>query len=193
MGRRQRFVKLTNFPDAEFRLLETTEGNWAVHKSTMSEQQQKFDVKFTGFIQCGDEECKEQEEYFDKAERENNEDANQCKLLYEVNGNSFSGRYYRLLKSNCLVLQQELFKEWQDDRLVPWLKFVPTGLSMDELPETTRHLLDDSEGKVVGASVVDVGRCWSRRVLREVDATAAYYRIFLEHARLLDDDQDLLA
>jgi hypothetical protein len=80
MGHRQRFVKLTNFPDTEFRLVETTEGNWTVHKSTMSEQQQKFDVKFTGFMQCGDDECKEQEECFHKAERENNESKYMCRI-----------------------------------------------------------------------------------------------------------------
>jgi hypothetical protein len=42
MGRRQRFVKLTNFPDSEFRLLEAAEGNWTVRKSTMREQQQNL-------------------------------------------------------------------------------------------------------------------------------------------------------
>jgi hypothetical protein len=45
-------------------------------------------------MNCDDEECKEQEEYFHKAERENNEDANQYKILYNMNGNSFSGRCY---------------------------------------------------------------------------------------------------
>jgi len=104
-------------------------------------------------MNCGGEECKEQKEYFHKAERENNEDSNQYKILYNMNQNSFCARYYICLKSNCLVLQQELFREWHNDRLVPWLHFVSTGLNMDELPENTRYLLDNAEGKVVGASI----------------------------------------
>jgi Glycosyl transferase family 90 len=193
MGHRQRFVNFTNSPEAEIRLLKRkTDGSWIAYKSTMSEQQRKFDIKFTGFIQCDEEDCKEQEDYFHKAERDNNEDANQYKILYNVDGNSFSGRYYRFLKSNCLVFQQELFKEWHDDRLVPWLHFVPIGLSMDELPETTRYLLDDPKGKAIAAAIANASRDWSRRVLREVDATAAFYRVFLEYARLLNDDRDVI-
>ncbi|KAE9368246.1 glycosyltransferase family 90 protein [Stipitochalara longipes BDJ] len=194
MGHRQRFVNFTNSPGAEIRLLkETTEGKWMAYKSKMSEQQEKFNAKFTGFIQCDDEDCKGQEDYFHKADRDKNEVANQYKILYNVDGNSFSGRYYRFLKSRCLVFQQELFKEWHDDRLIPWLHFVPIGLSMEELPETTRYLLDDPEGKVIAASIASDSHDWSRKVLREVDATAAYYRVFLEYARLLDDDRDALS
>jgi hypothetical protein len=91
------------------------------------------------------------------------------------------------------VFQQELFKEWHDDRLIPWLHFVPIGLSMQELPETTHYFLDDPEGKFIAASIAAASRDWSRRVLREVDATAAYYGVFLEYARLLDDDRDLFS
>lgn len=194
MGHRQRFVNFTNFPEAEIRLLEERAGGrWVVYKSKMKEQQQKFDVKFTGFIQCDAQDCTEEEEYFHKAERDNNEAGLQYKVLYNVDGNSFSGRYYRFLRSNCLVFQQELFKEWHDDRLIPWLHFVPIGLSIEELPETTRYLLDDPEGKVVAAAIARASRDWSRKILREVDATAAYFRVFLEYARLLDNDRDALS
>jgi len=61
---------------------------------------------------------------------------------------------------------------------------------MEELPEATRYLLDDPEGQVVAAEIATASRDWSRRVLREVDATAAYYRLFLEYARLLHVDRE---
>jgi len=193
-GHRQRFVNFTNSPDADIKLLkETDDGKWMAYKSTMSEQQEKFNAEFTGFIQCDYEDCKAQEEHFHTTERDNTEAANQYKIVYNVDGNSFSGRYYRFLKSRCLVFQQELFKEWHDDRLIPWLHFVPIGLSMEELPETTRYLLDDPEGQLIAAEMARASHDWSRKVLREVDATAAYYRVFLEYARLLDDDRDALS
>jgi Glycosyl transferase family 90 len=194
MGHRQRFVNLTNSPDAEIRLLQNPTGTkWTVHSAKMSEQLHRFDVKFTGFLQCDEEDCKEQEEYFHEAERDSSDASAQYKILYNIDGNSLSARYYRFLKSNSLVFLQELFKEWHDDRLVPWLHFVPISLSMDELPETTRYLLDDPEGKIVAASIAGASRDWSRRVLREGDATAAYFRLFLEYARLMDDERDIYA
>ncbi len=91
------------------------------------------------------------------------------------------------------MFQQELFKEWHEDRLIPWLHFVPIGLSMEELPETTRYLLDDLEGQLIAAEMARASHDWSRKLLREVDATAAYYHVFLEYVRLLDDNRDALS
>lgn len=194
MGHRQRFVNFTNSPGAEIRLLHTTQDSkLTAYQTQMSEMQKKFDIKFTGFIQCDAEDCKNEEIYFHKAAKDHNDDATHYKILYNLDGNSFSGRYYRFLKSNSLVFMQAIFKEWHDDRILPWVHFVPIGLSMEELPETTRYLLDDPEGKVIAARIADESRDWSRRVLRKIDLTVAYYRVFLEYARLLDDNRDALA
>lgn len=192
MGHRQRFVNFTNSPEAEIRLLQNRTGKWVAHGSTMQTELEKFDVKFSNFIQCDQEDCNDQESYFEKVKPDSNNDANQFKILYNLDGNSFSGRYYRFLKSNSLVFMQAMFKEWHDDRLIPWVHFVPIGLGMDELPETARYLLDDPEGKVIAAKIAKDSREWSRRVLRRSDLTAAYYRVFLEYARLLDDNRDSL-
>jgi hypothetical protein len=183
-------VNFTNSAGAEIRLFkESTPGWWTEYKSTMSQAFDKLKVKFSNFIQCDDEDCKAQESYFKKAEWDANDDAHQYKILYNLDGNSFSGRYYRFLKSNSVVFMQALFKEWHDDRLIPWLHFVPISLGMEELPETTRYFLDDPEGKVIAARIASDSREWTRRVLRPIDLTAAYFRVFLEYSRLMDDDR----
>lgn len=193
MGHRQRFVNFTNFPEADTVLLQKSkEGKWTAHKSTVREVSSKLDVKFMKFIQCDPEDCENQEKYFNKVQADSNNDANQFKILYNLDGNSFSGRYYRFLKSNSLVFMQAMFKEWHDDRLLPWVHFVPIGLGTEELPEATRYLLDDEEGKLVAARMANESREWSRRVLRQVDLTAAYYRAFLEYARLINDARSTL-
>lgn len=193
MGHRQRFVNFTNTPDAEVHLLQPTpEGELTAYRSEMGNLRDKFDIKFTGFFQCEEEDCKNEADYFHTAEKDHNDDANQYKILYNIDGNSFSGRYYRFLKSNSLVFMQAMFKEWHDDRILPWVHFVPIGLSLEELPETARYLLDDVEGKVIAARIAGESRDWSRRVLRKIDLTVAYYRVFLEYARLLDDNRDAL-
>ena len=187
-------MNFTNAADAEVHLLKATpDGKMTAYQAEMREVQEKFDVKFTGFIQCEEEDCKNEEDYFHKAEKDQNDDANQYKILYNLDGNSFSGRYYRFLKSNSLVFMQAMFKEWHDDRILPWVHFVPVGLSMEELPETARYLLDDAEGKLIAARIAGESRDWSRKVLRKIDLTVAYYRVFLEYARLLDDNRDALA
>jgi hypothetical protein len=196
MGHRQRFVNFTNTPSAGVEILlskESSPGNWVLYNSTMSQVLSKFDVKFSKFFQCEPADCTDEESYFNKAQVDSNNDANQYKILYNLDGNSFSGRYYRFLKSNSLVFMQAIFKEWHDDRLIPWVHFVPISLSMEELPEITRYLLDDHEGKLIAAQIATDGRDWSRRVLRRVDLTAAWYRVFLEYARLLDDNRDALS
>ncbi|KAL5330365.1 hypothetical protein ACEPPN_003892 [Leptodophora sp. 'Broadleaf-Isolate-01'] len=194
MGHRQRFVNFTNSASEEILLLkESTPGYWTDYKSVMGEMKDKFKVEFSNFIQCDDEDCKAQEEYFHKVASDSNNDSNQFKILYNLDGNSFSGRYYRFLKSNSLVFMQALFKEWHDDRLIPWVHFVPISLGMEELPEVSRYLLDDPEGKVLAAQMAKESREWTRRVLRPVDLTAAYFRVFLEYARLLDDGRDSMS
>jgi hypothetical protein len=112
------------------------------------------------------------------------------KVLYNLDGNSFSGRYYRFLKSNSLVFMQAVFKEWHDDRIIPWVHFVPISLGMEELPEATRYLLQDPEGQVLAKRIADEGRDWSRKTLRKADLSAAYLRAFLEYARVIDDNRD---
>lgn len=194
MGHRQRFVNFTNSADEEITLLKRSDPDkWTAYRTKMSQVMARFRVKFSNFIQCDDADCKAEEDYFHKTTWDANDDAHQYKILYNLDGNSFSGRYYRFLKSNSLVFMQALFKEWHDDRLVPWVHFVPISLGMEELPEATRYLLDDPEGKIIAARIAGESREWARRTLRPIDLTAAYYRIFLEYARLLDDKRDTMS
>ena len=194
MGHRQRFVNFTNSPEADIVLLkESSPAQWTAYNSKMNQVIDKFLVNFSNFIQCYAADCKEQEDFFHKVASDSNGDAHQYKILYNLDGNSFSGRYYRFLKSNSLVFMQALFKEWHDDRLIPWVHFVPISLGMEELPEASRYLLDDPEGKVIAARIASGSREWARRILRPVDLSAAYFRIFIEYARLLDDDRDTMS
>lgn len=194
MGHRQRFVNFSNAPDADILLLkEETPGKWAPFQTKMKQVLEKFKVSFSGFLQCDPADCQAQEEFFGKASFDHNGDAHQFKILYNLDGNSFSGRYYRFLKSNSLVFMQALFKEWHDDRVIPWVHFVPISLGMEELPEAARYLLSDPEGQKIAAKMAKESREWTRRVLRPIDLSAAYLRTFIEYARLLDDNRDQLS
>lgn len=194
MGHRQRFVNFTNSAKANIVLLKKDASQkWTPYKSKMKTLLSKFKVSFSQFIQCEEDDCRAQMKYFHQAEHDSNGDANQYKFLYNLDGNSFSGRYYRFLKSNSLVFMQALFKEWHDDRVIPWVHFVPVSLGMEDLPETTRYLSEDEEGREIAARIANDSREWSRRVLRPIDITAAYFRVFLEYARLMDEERDAMS
>jgi hypothetical protein len=158
----------------------------------MSTLLSKFLVKFSNFIQCDESDCQEQIDYFHKAPTDSNDDAANYKILYNLDGNSFSGRYYRFLKSNSLVFMQALFQEWHDDRILPWVHFVPVSNDLGELPELTRFLLDEKGGKEIAERMARESKEWSRKALRKVDLSAAYFRVLIEYHRIMQDDRDSL-
>jgi len=63
-----------------------------------------------------------------------------------------------LLGSRSVVLKQTLFKEWHDDRLVPWVHYVPVSLEMKELPKTMRYLVMTKKGAAVSMRIAEQGR-----------------------------------
>lgn len=192
-GHRQRFVSFTSNPKQEIHLMSQPKPNepWTVFKSTMEKLITYFEVNFSGFKQCGGDRaaCSDQKKLFHVAPTDSLEDSYKHKILYNIDGNSFSGRYYRFLKSNSLVFMENKFREWHDDRLIPWVHYVPISLGMQELPETARYLLDDPEGKVIAARIARESQAWAKKVLRPTDLSAAYLRIFLEYSRLFRDDR----
>ena len=68
---------------------------------------------------------------------------------------------------------QNLFREWHEDRLIPWVHYVPISLGMEELPETVRYLLKDPEGQRIASRIAKESRHWARWILRPVDLSAA--------------------
>lgn len=190
-GHRQRFVDFANSPAQEVQLLkhQTPSGPWAPYQSTLGEISELFKANFSTFIQCDYRDCSEQKKHFHEAPRDTLKDSYSYKVLYSIDGNSFSGRLYRFLKSNSLVFIQNLFLEWHEDRLIPWVHYVPISIGMEELAETTHYLLKDPEGQQIAARIAKESQDWSEKVLREVDMSAALFRILLEYSRLLQDDR----
>ena len=189
-GHRQRLVHFTNSPKQEIQLMQQKLPEpWKIYQSTLSEIGDMLRFNFSSFIQCKYRDCSAQKKHFSKAPRDTLQDSYSYKILYSVDGNSFSGRLYRFLKSNSLVFIQNLFLEWHEDQLIPWVHYVPIGVGMEELAETTRYLLKDPEGQQIARRIAQDSQDWSQKVLREVDMSAALLRVLLEYNRLLQDDR----
>ncbi|KAF2460062.1 hypothetical protein BDY21DRAFT_281337 [Lineolata rhizophorae] len=187
---RQRFIAMAQHLENTTNtfLTEVSPGNWQTYKSREI-LSSLYDAKFTAIIQCSYEQCAAEKSYFQPGPREDKKAGYKSRFVFDIDGNSFSGRYYTLLSSRSVVMKQTIFQEWHDDRLFPWVHYVPVSLQMDELPESVRFLALTEVGDAISRRIADAGRDWSRKSLRKEDHAIYLYRLMLEYARVLRDDR----
>jgi len=142
-----------------------------------------FDVGFGSYLQCGDDSvCSEMESLLGHPFHEEEDISLDYQYVYDIDGNSMSTRFYRLMSRNSVVLKQTLFQEWHDDRLVPWVHYVPVTMEMEELPALMTFLVMDPRGRQLSREIAEEGARWSRQVLRTEDMSVYVYRLLLELA-----------
>ena len=195
---RQRLALLTA-PDSDKLLTllrKDVSGFWQKVLSTWASISNRFYLKITNIVQCSDEACQAMQQRFSaadgKMEAEPKENALGSRYALDIDGNTFSGRYYRLLKSNVAVLKHTSFKEWHDGRLIPWMHYIPISPGAEELGEIMRFLTEDEEGKIIGKQIAEQGRDWTRKTLRTEDLEVVFVRVLMEYARIMSDDRDRL-
>ncbi|KAH7378260.1 capsule-associated protein-like protein CAP1 [Pyrenochaeta sp. MPI-SDFR-AT-0127] len=128
------------------------------------------------------------------------------KLLPDVDGNSFSGRYLAFLRSTSVPIKATIYSEWHDDRLIPWLHFVPMDNSFADVYGILDYFLGtgggfnggflgmaadgahDDQAKIIASH----GKEWTDKVLRKEDMQVYMLRLLLEYARLCDDNREEL-
>ncbi|KAF5570972.1 beta-1 2-xylosyltransferase 1 [Fusarium phyllophilum] len=183
---RQRFVTLAqNLEQQEHTYLREKGGVISSIKSCFLNAR-LYDVGFTRIFQCDRKFCRDQNTFFDVKPWADKDAAFHSKLAFDLDGNGISGRYYKLLSSNTLPLKQTLLREWHDERLVPWVHYIPVSQSLEELPELVNYLTLNEAGQRVAEKVARQGREWMGKAVREVDMTIYTWRLLLELARLQD-------
>lgn len=190
---RQRFVELAqNLNRRQHDYLRETDGLLSRVKSSFLNSR-LFDVAFTRIFQCEGRSCRNQRSYFDLKPWEDKDRALRSRLVFDMDGNGISGRYYNFLASRSAPLKQTLLREWHDERLVPWLHYVPVSQSMEELPELVSHLTSTEVGREAAKNIAEEGREWFGKAFREVDRSIYVYRLLLELARLQDPARPRMA
>ncbi|KAK3492141.1 uncharacterized protein B0T23DRAFT_316038 [Neurospora hispaniola] len=145
-----------------------------------------FSVFFTRFQFCSPASCRAQRSFFRTKSYADKDEALSSRLVFDLDGNGISGRYYKLLASNSAVLKQTLLREWHDDRLVPWVHYLPVSMGMEEVPELVMYLTSTDEGRQKAREVAEGGKEWWGKALRERDMGVYLYRLLLEVGRLQD-------
>ncbi|KAI1085132.1 hypothetical protein F5B20DRAFT_521105 [Whalleya microplaca] len=186
---RQRFVQLTqNLERRQHYYLQERDGVISRVKSSFLNSR-LFDVAFTKIFQCERKYCRDQRAYFNVKSWADKDQAFRSRLVFDMDGNGISGRYYRLLASKSAPLKQTILREWHDERLAPWVHYIPVSQSMEELPELVVYLTSTESGQKKAREIANQGRDWFAKAFREVDLTIYTYRLLLELARLQDPDR----
>lgn len=190
---RQRFVSLMQNRDKGYRYsyLHEQDGVFERRASSFLDSS-LYDVSFTKITQCDWRCCREQSEHFPLQSWADKDAALKSRLVFDTDGNGISGRYYKLLASRSAPMKQTLFREWHDDRLVPWVHYIPVSPGMEEVAEMTFFFTSTRTGQQWAHWIAEQGRLWSSEALREVDISIYLYRLLLELARLQDVDREAL-
>lgn len=187
---RQRLVSFAQNPgfwekDQRYKFLQEEDGMVYQMQSSFLDGR-LFDVAFSRIFQCERRSCRDESRFFETQAWAPRDEALQSRLVFDLDGNGISGRYYKLLASRSVPLKQTLLREWHDDRLRPWVHYVPVSQSLEELPELVNFLTSTATGQRRAREIADQGRAWFGRAMRDVDMTVYLYRLLLELARLQD-------
>jgi len=112
------------------------------------------------------------------------------KYLPDIDGNAYSGQWRSLLMSTSLPMKSTLYAEWHDDRLVPWVHFVPFDNIYQDLYGIMDYFLHGRDH--IAQRIALEGSNWSRRVLRRDDMLLYVWRLLLEFARVSDEKRYIL-
>lgn len=191
-GHRQRMALLFDVKQPSDKLFTfLSPPNWRPYRAPLSTLQRLFDLRISRIHQCEEPACSEMTAIFLHGDgNQPLEDIGMSlehKYVLDIDGNTWSGRFHRLLRSRSCVFKMTIFRQAHDDRLEPWFHYVPVSMSARELPEIMRFFTQDARGREIASNIADAGHQAARRYIRATDADIATLRVLLELARLLDD------
>ncbi|MCJ1310650.1 capsule-associated protein CAP1 [Agyrium rufum] len=150
----------------------------------------QYDVQFTEIKNCSPPDCEAELDFFNVTEPVPQSDAWKAKYLLDMDGNAFSGRFFAFLRSHSLPFKLAYFREWHtNERLWPWVHFVPVSRDLHEGDELVRYFEEEAEGQVIAKRLASQGRDWASKTIRRDDMEVWMFRLLLEYGRLVDDNR----
>lgn len=164
-----------------------TSDEWQFHRQSLVQHlnnraAKDVNVKFTDVIQCEQGACEIQNSTLPLSDRQPLAKGWEYKMVLDMDGNGASGRLYDLLLSKSLVLRHSFAREWHDQRLVPWLHYVPLSADYEQVDEVLDYFATP-EGDKVGKLIADEGRKWANESMRYHEMKLHFFRLILEMGR----------
>ncbi|KAB8343163.1 hypothetical protein FH972_022753 [Carpinus fangiana] len=207
---RQRLVRAINAPDRTKILLPTSSSQtsldhndsssgspWVATSINRRDLAHLFNVSFSGVGQCSQADCHAQEEFFNISPHAPMATSWNYRHLLDMDGNAFSARFYALLQSGGLVHKMQVFREWHDEWVRPWVHYVPLSLGGGEWAESLRFLSQEGakrgSGEQIARGIADRGRAWVQEGGGRREAMETWmFRLLLEYARVVDDEREAI-
>lgn len=158
---------------------------------------QFMDMSFSGApAQCDPATCDKMRDVIDFKPTMGLEEQNLYRYLMDVDGNGWSGRFHRLLSTNAAVLKSTIFPEWYQDRIIPWVHYIPIKVDYSDLYDVMAFFVGkpSDDGTIVGAhdalaqKIAENGKTFAKEHWRRADMAAYMHRLVLEYARLLHQE-----
>jgi len=113
------------------------------------------------------------------------------------------GQFVQDMRSNSVAVRAGIFKEWWEERLTPWLHYIPLDIRWQGLHSTLAYFMglagtvkgvevQMKSGFEEGQWVAEEGRKRVESVMREADAEVYLFRLLLEWGRVVDDRREEL-
>ncbi|KAJ7194674.1 glycosyl transferase family 90-domain-containing protein [Mycena pura] len=109
------------------------------------------------------------------------EDVYKYKYVFDVDGNSFSGRYLGLLRSGTLVFKSTIFLEYFGDWLRPFEHYIPVLPDLSDLVEKLEWAIAHDEE---AQKIQQAGQAFAERVITDAQNDCYFSLVLLEWARL---------
>ncbi|KAK4054570.1 hypothetical protein OIV83_001064 [Microbotryomycetes sp. JL201] len=147
-------------------------------------------------VQCVKEDgtCDEMERVFQGYDKRISFDrASLYKYVLDIDGNSWSGRFRRLMMSNAAVVKATIFPEFWTDWIVPWLHFIPIQVDYSDMWDVMAFFRGGLQGEGahddLGRQIAEAGKDWVKQCFRWADLEAYQFRLNLEYGRLYNDEK----
>jgi len=125
-GHRQRLatdLSLSSSGHRNVTLLELGDYGWTPQSVGFARLSHLFDVSIRGIVQCDEPAYAAMSAAFPSSVNDPASKAFEHKFVLDIDGNTWSGRYHRLLRSRSCVFKMTIFREAQDAHLEPWVHY----------------------------------------------------------------------
>lgn len=116
------------------------------------------------------------------------------KYLADLDGWGYSARFRALMASRSAVFKSSIYREWWNERAIPWKHYVPISVSGKEWGDALTYFLGHPDVPELaphdddGHAIATAGRHWANQNMRKEDMTAYVFRVFLEFERLYNEN-----
>ncbi|KAL2918805.1 hypothetical protein HK105_201639 [Polyrhizophydium stewartii] len=160
--------------------------NWRrMHRQRMASMAKKrpelFDIAITSFIQCEREDCDAMHAEFGDSPRVPADASEQYKYVIDIDGNTFSGRYLRLLMSGSLVFKMTIFSEFFDDWLVPYKHYIPVQPDLSDFEQQVEWAIQHDD---LAREIAENGRKFVTEHITNEQMECYIELLFIELGRL---------